>query len=220
MSNVSVEISGDSGDGAVRIVGGENALVPRAGIRVHDANQPMVSHEEHVFGPTKVEMGELSDGTYGLALINPAGKLVKLEDFIFGPQKAVKSTVGTTASASYTNLSDGVGPVASNVVIGPLGRAIVTLTAYMESPNGGMALMGVEIKRSDGSFAIAPDDFDSLSLGGGSTTTGTRVNGRASVEVFVEGLFPATYNFTAKYRTETPSGSALFANRVITVQPY
>ncbi|MBM0259761.1 hypothetical protein [Micromonospora sp. 4G55] len=222
MSNVSVEISGDGGDGSVRITGGENALVPRAGMRVHDPNGAgSVAHEGHVYGPTKVEIGELSDGDYGIAVVNEAGKLVKLEDFIFGPQKAKKTTVGQTSSTSYTNLSDGVGPAISSVKIGELGRAIVTLTAYMEPPPGGMALMGVEVKRTDGSFAIAPDDFDSLSIGGGDATQLIAVNGRSSVTVFIEGLFPGTYNFTAKYRVEVWNGqSAVFANRVITVQPY
>ncbi|MEV7329568.1 hypothetical protein [Micromonospora sp. NPDC093244] len=173
-------------------------------------------------GNVKVLAGELTDGDYGLGLVDASGTLVKLEDFIFGPKKAEKSTPGTTTSTSYTNLSDGAGPTLSGVTIGELGRAIVTLTAYMEAPNGGMALMGVLIEKSDGSFAIAPDDLDSLSVGGGSTGTSTRVVGRSSVEIFVEGLYPGTYTFTAKYRVNPPSGSpsALFANRVIKVQPY
>ncbi|KOX14993.1 hypothetical protein ADK66_03055 [Micromonospora sp. NRRL B-16802] len=176
-----------------------------------------------MYGPTKVEIGELSDGDYGIAVVNDAGKLVKLEDFIFGPQKAVQSTPGTTTSTSYTNLDDGVGPALSGVTIGELGRAIVTLTAYMEAPDGGMAFMGVLIEKTDGSFGIAPDDLDSLSIGGGSGIDNVRCVGRFSVEVFVEGLAPGAYNFIAKYRMQTvPSGSpsALFANRVIKVQPY
>lgn len=168
-------------------------------------------------------MGELSDGDYGIALVNAAGALVKLEDFIFGPQKAEKSTPGSTSSTSYTDLDDGAGPSLAGISIGDLGRAIVTLTAYMEAPNGGMALMGLEIRNTVTNAVIqSPDDVDSLSIGGGSTSTGTRAVGRSSVEVFVEGLPKDTYTFTAKYRVQPPSGSpsAFFVNRVIKVQPY
>ncbi|MEU2661207.1 hypothetical protein [Micromonospora sp. NPDC007220] len=172
-------------------------------------------------GSVKVLAGELTDGDYGLAVINPAGELVKLEDFIFGMRKATKDGLGWTTTTTYTNLSDGVGPAINGVTIGDLGRVVVTLSAYMDAPSGGMALMGVEVKRSDGSFGIAPDDLDSLSIGGGDATQLIAMNGRASVQVFIEGLFPGTYNFTAKYRAESfNGGTANFANRVITVQPY
>ncbi|MEH1098207.1 hypothetical protein [Micromonospora sp. CPCC 205561] len=220
MSFVSVEISGDGAGGKVVIAGGGTGATPRAGIRIHgDPSGPgSTVNNGRTYGPVKAEMGELSDGDYGLAVVNEAGELVKLEDFIFGPKKAVMNTVGTTSSTTYANLSDGVGPVLNNVTIGETGRAIVTLTAYIEAPAGGTALMGVEIMRSDGSFAIAPDDLDSLSIGGGTTTGTVAVHGRSSVQVFVDGLFPGVYNFIPKYRTSR--SSALFANRVITVQPY
>ncbi|KIR64740.1 hypothetical protein [Micromonospora haikouensis] len=93
MTNVSVEISGDAGDGAVRIVGGETALVPRAGLRVHDPNgEGAVSHNGLVYGPTKVEVGELSNGDYGLAAVDPStGALVDLAQLAFG-MKAVSAT--------------------------------------------------------------------------------------------------------------------------------
>lgn len=168
------------------------------------------------------EIGLLSDGTYGISLVNAAGEFVKLHNFIFGPEKAEKSTPGFTSSATYTNLDDGTGPALSGIVIGDLGRAIVTLTAYMEAPSGGMALMGLEIRNTiTNSVVQLPDDLDSLSVGGGSSSGSIRTVGRASVEIFVEGLSAGTYTFTAKYRAEIVSGgSALFANRVIKVQPY
>ncbi|MEU7926635.1 hypothetical protein [Micromonospora sp. NPDC049801] len=68
----------------------------------------------------------------------------------------------------------------------------------------------------------ASGDLDSLSIGEGSTSSGTRAVGRSSVEIFVEGLSAGTDTFTAKYRVQPPSGSpsAMFLDCVIKVQPY
>lgn len=227
MSHVSVEISGDGVGGSVLITHYNSADGSGAGIRIHgDPTGPgayVSPYNGRTYGRVMAEMGELSDGDYGIALVNEAGELVKLQDFIFGPRKNEKSSAGDTSSTSYTNLSDGAGPTLSGVTIGELGRAIVTLTAYMEAPNGGMALMGLEIRNTATNAVVqAPDDIDSLSIGGGSVGSATRAVGRASVEVFVEGLPKGAYTFTAKYRVQPPSGSpsAFFVNRVIKVQPY
>ncbi|MEU2986233.1 hypothetical protein ABZ647_17715 [Micromonospora aurantiaca] len=167
-----------------------------------------------------VEVGKLDDGTYGFALVSPAGELVKLHDFIFGPQMAVKSSAGLTSSTSYTNLDDGAGPTLTGVAIGELGRAIVTLTAYIEPEPGNQAFMGVEIRNTDTNALVrSPVDLDSLSLGGGDAIQLIGPVGRSSVEIFVEGLPKGRYTFTAKYRALS-GGTHLFANRVVKVQPY
>jgi hypothetical protein len=178
-----------------------------------------------LFGNTKVLLGQLSpDGgfdpdNYGLALVNDAGVLVKLEDFIFGPQKNEITGAGTINSTTYGNLTDFIGPSVENVAIGQLGRCMVTVSAYIEAPQGGLGLMGVQVI---GPTNRSPNDFDSLSIGGGTTSApGVSVNGRASCVIFVEGLAPGLYEFVAKYRRLSPGGTACtFANRQIVVQPY
>lgn len=183
-----------------------------------------------LFGDTKVLIGQIDpDGgfgseNYGIALENGSGTLVKLEDFIFGPQKGEISGIGTINSTTFGDLTDFIGPYVTNVSVGPLGRVMVTVTAYMEVPQGGLGIMGVEVIKLDPTTVIvrSPDDLDSLSIGGGTTSApGVSVNGRASCLIFIEGLDAGTYEFVAKYRRLSPGGSACtFANRQIVVQPY
>jgi len=178
-----------------------------------------------LFNDTKVLIGQLDPAggfateNYGIALQNPAGELVKLENFIFGPTKNIKSSVGSTASTTFTDLSDGTGPQIAGIIIGDTGRAIVTLSAYMEPASGDMGLMGVEITDEFANLTQAAAELDSLSLGGGSSSSLTSVTGRASVQVFVDGLAPGWYAFTAKYKV-LGLGTGLFANRIMVVQPY
>lgn len=182
---------------------------------------------QDLFGVTKCFVGQLdpSGGTgtdnYGIALVNAGGDLVKLEDFIFGPQMVRQDAIGTISiSGGFGDLSDGIGPYVLGVPIGDLGRAVVTLTSYVEAPPGSAGLMGVEVLAyPSNDTIIEADALDSLYVGGGQISSPSiAVEGRSSVEVFIEGLDPGEYTFVARYATL--SGTATFANRTIKVQPY
>lgn len=132
-----------------------------------------------------------------------------------GITSGVDPSGGSTNSTSFTDLSGtNVGPTV-RATVGSSGKAIITLTAYMEAAAGGLALMGVQVA---GPTNVAPTQVQSLSLGGGSSSQLISMSGRSSVQVLFEGLQPGTYTFTAKY--SVTMGTSWFYNRSVMVQPY
>ena len=163
---------------------------------------------------TQVEMGRLSDSTYGFAAVNPSGTLVKLNNFLFGPATGYVSADYVGLSTSYVYGSgSAVGPFVSGIEIGPLGKAIVYLSATLMVQNDG-ASMSVEV---DGPSYRPPSFEYDLALDNRPSTDLLLMSG-SRIIVF-EGLLPGTYTFRAMYK----SAAGVFidiAQRYMLVQPY
>lgn len=160
---------------------------------------------------TQIQMGLLTDGTYGLAAVNPGGQFVKVNNFLFGPQHGYISTDIVSLSTSYHNGSP-VGPNLT-VEIGTLGKAIVTLSASMIVQNDG-ASMSVEV---NGPTYMPPDIAYHLFL---DNRPSTNLFGISSTRVVVfTGLLPGTYTFKAMYKSAAGNFIDIY-DRYMLVQPY
>lgn len=217
-----VEITGDGAGGSVSINGGGNGLtVGRAGMRVHAFQD----------GPVKVELGELPDGDYGVALINPAGELTKLSDVVFGPETAYDTEAGVRNADGWGDLTGpdaAVGPSVT-VTIGETGRCILILGCEVTwdiSQTSAATFGGRMSAELSGANALFPSGewscgyADSWSLGGGATMA--RIGSiRCSSAHFFTGLTPGPTTFTCKYIRAFGSPSfADFVDRTIMVLPY
>lgn len=173
-----------------------------------------------------VEVGKLSDDTYGIALVNSAGEFTKLHDFIFGPRTGFNvDTISTDPTWIYTG-----GP-AVDVIVGETGRLMITVGCQMEYsssnvPAGSSSQGGGRMSFAlTGANSLLPDAFralvntDTLSLGGTAahTVTATR---RASYTHFLEGLDPGPTTVTAAYSATYSGKTTSFRDRTLIVQPY
>lgn len=196
-----------------------------------------VVHNGRTYGPVKAEMGELSDGDYGIAVVNDSGLLTKLTDFVFGPKAAYDQGEGNrdfdVHGSGYGDLAGAaVGP-SVDVMIGETGRCLMIVgaeitfgdlnNAFNNNEGGGrmsVALSGANVRSASDAWSfyysetwdIAPD-----------TTTMTRhgaVNG--SRMHFLTGLNPGLTTFTAQYRAVYGANSApaIFKDRSLIVFPY
>lgn len=193
-----------------------------------------------VYGPLKAEMGELSDGDYGIAVVNDSGRLTKLTDFIFGPQAAYDQGEGTrtfaTHAATYGDLvGASVGP-SVDVMIGETGRCLIIVGAeitwddgttgdfrYSDTYGGRMsvALSGANnVSASDAwsyyfSQAWAFEFNTAVRLEQRGAANGSRMH-------FLTGLNPGLTTFTAKYRCvyNNQIQPARFKDRTLIVFPY
>lgn len=180
----------------------------------------------------KVEIGLLSDGSYGLAAVDANGKLVKLSSLAFGPKAEYLEGRGRCATTNWGDLSTisgqadpQVGPVVSNVVIGDTGKCLVTLSCDMfygaqEALSGGY--MGFEIS---GATTRTPQFKDALGRLESHTVSGVETGtfsatDRRSFTTLVEGLTPGVHTFTAKYARNDNSYTLDFGYRTLIVQPF
>jgi len=223
---VSVEMNGDGAGGTLRICHGSASESGRAGIVVYgDPNLGATVNQGKIYGPPMVEMGELSDGTYGLAAVNPAGQMVKLAQLVFGPDAKADSSSGTRTGMTAFNLGDltgaDVGPSVT-VNIGDTGKALVFFTAntYMTvNDNGGAAFANVSITgATTKEVGVAGIQFQPNV---GQTLFVSSNIGRHAL---VTGLNPGVHTFTMKYAAWTLTGlvnqTATFQSRDIAVFPY
>jgi hypothetical protein len=167
------------------------------------------------FGEVVTELGFLSDGTYGLALRNSANELLKISDFVFGPQNAYTAAFESCFNSAFTDLAT-YGP-AVTVYIGETGRAMVISSAF------------IQVLHSAGyaSPEITGATYRAATGGVGSGVRGGPIyaaNSCSQVD-FVDGLNVGWHTFTLKYRREDYAVSpdvadTKFANRRITVLPY
>ncbi len=129
-----------------------------------------------------------------------------------GTQGATVAAQEDTTSTSYADL-DTPGPSVTTT-IALSGRALVTVTGFMNNNNGiNGCFMGFEVS---GATSRGPSDTQSLSLqGGDSALAATGI--QASVTYLVTGLTPGSNTFTAKYRVG--GGLGTFVNRHIIVIP-
>lgn len=112
----------------------------------------------------------------------------------------------TTASTSYTDLADGVGPSVT-VETGTIAMVWVYCNQYNTS--GAAAWMTFEIS---GDTTLAANDINAVQMQG---TDGDR----CGAGILVDTLTGGTNTFTAKHRVST-SGTGYFSQRRITVWPF
>lgn len=178
-------------------------------------------------GIKQVEIGKLSDDSYGLAAVSAAGTLTKLNDLIFGPQT---DFVLATITANDTGLYSGP---SVTVTVGETGRLIIILSAQMEyesinqpvgvsSAGGGRMGFGMT-----GANSMGPDAFkslvftDSLGLGGDVSNTHTiTATRRGSYVHFLEGLNPGATFVQAHYSAAYSGKTVDFRDRTLIVLPY
>lgn len=175
---------------------------------------------------TQIEMGRLTDGTYGLAAVNGSGVLVPLSRLAFGLKADFISATQFTTSTSYVDLTT-VGPTVTDVEVGALGKMLVFLgcrafaggasTVYDYSVT--MSFQVVE--QAGGTEVIAAADSNGCKL--------ELLNGGASEHlesnlcraIVLTGLSPGLYTVKAKYRNSWGSGrEADFGGRFLVALPY
>lgn len=173
----------------------------------------------------KAEIGKLSDGDYGVALVNSSGQLTKLSNVVFGPtSNQVSTKEGLPApSSSFTNLAT-VGPSVT-VNIGQTGRALVIVTCnfdYQCINDVGGGVMSFQVT-GPGPTTSPSDQRSVMNNINSATSSGTVVlqfYGRQSATIFLTGLTPGSNTFTAKYRNVSTTNMVFFEDREITVLPY
>lgn len=176
----------------------------------------------------RVQAGQLKDGDYGLAAVNPAGQLTKLSQLAFGPTGDDVPTPESTGSTSYVNLTT-IGPSVT-VDIGDTGRCIVCVGALISIT----ALSGFAIRTASGfmSFDVSgptpsgPIDARAAALSFRYNISGTTENTTYDLDsgvsrmTILKGLQPGEYTFTAKYRTDNSAGTSTFYDRTLIVFPF
>jgi len=180
-----------------------------------------------VDGNLKIVVGQLGDGSYGLAAVNDDGLLVDLAALSFGQRTAqVLTQEATFVTANYVDLTT-VGP-AVTVTIGQTGRCKVTITAQINysTVTSGLVAGGAMSFLTSGPETIEPNDDNAIMsrlfnpTGGG----GVQQKFKASYQVLLEGLTPGEYTFTAKYKclsSGSPAADAAnFEDRRIWVEPF
>jgi len=129
---------------------------------------------------------------------------------ISGAKTAQVATDQTTTATSFGDLST-VGP-SVEVVTGPSGLAVVSLSALLTPGGNSGPLMGFAI--SGATVVAASLDY---AFGPGNTAGFTSM--RTGITFLVFGLIPGANVFTAKYRRSGGSSTVAFAERRISVVP-
>jgi hypothetical protein len=135
------------------------------------------------------------------------------------------TNLGFTSSTTFTDLDspDPGGPVLTDVLVGPSGRVLVFLTAFIAdgftgtSQSGGD--MGVAVT---GATTVAVSAVDTLGFTlYSSDAAQERIDGqlRATALQFIDGLNPGLHTFTAKYAARVADPCAFF-NRNLTAIPF
>jgi hypothetical protein len=154
-------------------------------------------------GVVRTQFGLLSDGTYGLAVRNPTGSLVNVNNTLFPVIGSYGPTQNVTATA-WTLLPSGPSVSAT---IGESGRALVTVTCDL-----GLAVTGMTAYLG---FNCPTGNFLSGWLSVSSTVL---IAGSVGRPVMVTGLTPGVRTFSAiAYVT---SGTGQFSQTALIVQPF
>lgn len=124
---------------------------------------------------------------------------------------AVDTLQSTSTTGSYVDLAT-PGPSVT-ATIGAAGKALVTITAFLSRSTAGQASMCYQVS---GATSVAPTTARAVTM---NTHNSLGFDLQASASFLVTGLNPGDHTFTAKY-FNVPSGSASFADRVISVVPY
>lgn len=141
-----------------------------------------------------------------------AGRITQVN---YIPVSARALNSNTTSSNTFTDM-DNFGPTVS-AVIGPSGRALVTLTADMFADfTGRSAIMSYSV--SGATVRGASTTGNMLYLSNQVNGLGLTDLGACSVVNLDENLTPGINIFTARYRARFPGGTVGFGNRTITVQ--
>lgn len=179
-------------------------------------------------GVLQVQVGKLPNGNYGIGALNTSGsELVELNTIALGLQVDTVWSTQSTTSSSMTDLAT-YGPSVT-VEVGSSGRCVITLGAQMSytvpgglAINTGAAYMGFEINGPGGAY-IGPDYFSDLyryDMVSGTSNFDIDREVSGTREFILEGIYPGTYTFTAKYMTGLIGATATFGQRVIKAQPY
>jgi hypothetical protein len=157
-------------------------------------------------GVVKTQFGLLSDGTYGLAVRNPTGSLVNVNNTLFPVIGSYAPTQNVTAT-SWTLLPSGP---SVNATIGESGRALVTATCDLGLLNSNStARLGFRIGGTNyRSGFVSVSDPAALIL----------IASSIGRPVLVTGLTPGVTTFACV--AEMSSGTGQFSNTTIVVQPF
>lgn len=165
-------------------------------------------------GNPQIRAGELESGGYGLEAVDASGNPVQLATLAFGVQAAlVLASEGSSTLGSFVDLTT-VGPSVS-VLIGPSGRALVTMTMLMTTP--GAASSSNMAFAVSGATTLAPNAQPGTFLQFG-TNAAQVINPTVSGTFLVTGLTAGTNVFTAKYLVD--NAGTRIGNRILIVQPF
>ena len=154
----------------------------------------------------KTQFGFLSDGTYGLAVRNPSGNLVNVNNTLF-PVVGNYSPTQNVTTTSFQPLPSGPSVSAT---IGESGRALVTASSDVGLLNSNTtAYLAFRVAGTDrGSGFVSVSDPYVLVL----------IASSVGRPVLVTGLSPGTTTFTCTARVT--GGTGQFSNTTIIVQPF
>lgn len=170
-------------------------------------------------GVTKVKVGKLDDGSFGLAVYDPTGKSLPLSQLAFGI-KAARYDPSVTPPNNVWTLDANV--LVTNVTV-TNNRMIVVVSAQINAGSGGQGTPADAYYGwgASGAQAIAPS-FQS-SLYARYTGLGMQNTVQASWWDVVTGIANGTYQVQCYMYGGTigsPSNSSDFANKRLTVLPY
>ncbi|MFJ6198843.1 hypothetical protein [Micromonospora sp. NPDC092111] len=184
-------------------------------------------------GAVKVIAGEMADGQYGLAAVNPqTGETVDLAQLAFGMKGAEQGSsiqVVGRSDNNYDYVTDPTypGPTVSNVLIGPAKRALVHL-----SGNIGYWSPGTDSRTGKMSFRVIDDvtgqetypPMDGTALiydSNGSSGTIFQAGTSILVPSWAFPVANRTYTFEARYQVRSFNSTKMyFQNRAMVVQPF
>lgn len=164
---------------------------------------------------TRVEMGRLTDGTYGLAAVNDLGQLVPLSRLAFGVKYAYRhdlcryqSTTYGDATIDFTGLVT-PGPSMTDVAVGDLGIMLIFITARIfiaSSSSFPITSIGAYVSfqvtnQNTGAVVWSPSDSWSATFGWSASNTAEGYDATVATIYPLTGLDPGIYTVTAKYRT-------------------
>lgn len=155
-------------------------------------------------GVTRTRFGLLSDGSYGLEVMNPSGQLVNLANSVF-PVTATWTPTQNVTATTPTALPNG--PSVS-ITVGPSGRAMVQCTADIGlNTTGQTAYIGFTNATTGNQLS-----------GWLSVSATVLIAGTAGRPIYLSGLPQGTNTFTATAYVST--GNANFSAATIVAIPY
>lgn len=157
-------------------------------------------------GVVRTQFGLLSDGTYGLAVRNPTGSLVNVNNTLF----PVIGSYAPTQNVTTTTLQLLPSGPSVSATIGESGRALVTATSDVGMLNSNVTcILGFRYNGIDvGSGFVSVTDPAAL----------IRIASSVGRPVLVTGITPGVTTFACVARVS--SGTGQFTNTTIVVQPF
>jgi hypothetical protein len=186
-------------------------------IRALETQQQMVFVDNNLVAQALA--GNLQYDNEGVAtgLGNVWGYAVKVNgvwvafDNVLNPQFGYAGAQVSTTSATPVSLTGG--PTTPSVLVGPSGTVLVTMSAFIEPVGGNLS--GYVVPAMDGALFIGGQLMLFSNVG-----ASTLAAGSASMTQLLTSISPGLHTFSLMYYSSTSGDQIIYANRMITAQPF